>query len=318
MSEISKIYDVIIIGSGPAGLSAAIYAGRAKLKTLLIEQSGAGGQIASTPQIENYPGCKPLESGISLVARMEAQAGSFGAEFVNDQVISVMLEANPKGVFTFGADYFGKTVIIASGANPAKIGCEGEDKLIGRGISYCATCDAAFFEGLPVYVVGGGDAAVEEAVYLSNFASKVYIIHRRDSLRAAKTVQDKAFANPKIEFLWNTTVKEFKGSGQLEEMLLENVKTGELSSVGGEIFGVFVFIGFKPATEIFEGQLTLEKGYIITDEEMRTEIPGVFAAGDCRLKSLRQVITAASDGAIAAVNAGKYIEEENKTQWIQE
>ncbi len=302
-------YDIIIIGSGPAGLSAAIYAGRARLKTLIIEQGGAGGQIALTPEIENYPGCEPLESGWSLVSRMKAQAEKFGAEFVSDQVISVNLKENPKGVFTFGADYFGKTVIIASGANPAKIGCEGEDKLTGRGISYCATCDAPFFEGLPVYVVGGGDAAVEEAVYLSNFASKVTIIHRRDSLRAAKTIQDKAFQNHKIDFIWNTVVKEFKGSSRLEEMVLENIRTGEKNTVAGGLFGVFVFVGFRPATEIFEEQLALEKGYIKTDEEMRTEIPGVFAAGDCRIKSLRQVITAASDGAIAAVNAGKYIEE---------
>jgi len=302
-------YDVIIIGSGPAGLSAALYAGRAKLKTLVIEQANAGGQIVSTAEIENYPGCETKESGMSLVSRMEIQAKNFGAVFVTDQVISVDLNSNPKGVFTFAADYYAKAVIIATGANPSRIGCPGEEELIGRGISFCATCDGAFFEGLPVYVVGGGDAAVEEAMYLTNFASDVYLIHRRDSLRAAKSIQEKAFANPKLHFIWNTVVKQFNGTSQLESMVLENIKTGEMTTAGKGMFGVFVFVGFKPSTEIFEEQLPLEKGYIRTDEEMRTSIPGVFAAGDCRIKSLRQVVTACSDGAIAAVNAGKYIDE---------
>jgi len=305
-------FDVIIIGGGPAGLSAAIYAGRAKLRTLVIEQANIGGQITSTAEIENYPGCENVESGMSLVSRMEVQAKKFGAEFVFDQVISVDLNSNPKGVFTFGADYYGKAVIIAAGANPSKIGCDGEERLTGRGVSYCATCDGAFFEGLPVYVVGGGDAAVEEAMYLANFASEVNLIHRRNELRAAKSIQEKAFANPKMKFIWDTTVRAFKGESQLEEMVLENVKTGELTTVNVADkgpFGVFVFIGFRPATEVFEEQLPLEKGYIRTDEEMRTALPGVLAAGDCRIKSLRQVVTAVSDGAIAAVNAEKYIEE---------
>lgn len=302
-----EIYDVIIIGSGPAGLSAAIYAGRAKLKTLVIEQGNPGGQITSTAEIENYPGCEPVESGMSLISRMSVQAKKFGAEFVTDQVISVDLKADPKGVFTFGKDYFAKTVIICNGANPAKVGCPGEERLTGRGVSYCATCDGAFFEGLPVFVVGGGDAAVEEAMYLTNFASEVNLIHRRDELRAAKSIQEKAFANPKMHFIWNTVVKEFKGEDTLTSMVLENVKTGEITEYKDGMFGVFVFIGFKPATEIYEEQLSLEKGYIITNEEMETEIPGVFAAGDCRKKSLRQVVTAVADGAIAAVNAGKYL-----------
>ena len=306
-----NIYDVIIIGSGPAGLSAAIYAGRAKLKTLVIEQAASGGQITSTAEIENYPGCEPRESGMSLVSRMEIQARSFGAEFVTDQVIAVDFKSKPKGVFTFGKDYFSQTVIIACGANPSLIGCPGEDKYIGRGISYCATCDGAFFEGLPVYVVGGGDAAVEEAIYLTNFASEVHIIHRRDQLRAAKGIQEKAFSNPKISFIWDTVVKEFKGSSTLDMMILENVKTGRTTIIEGQ-FGVFVFVGFKPATEIFEEQLPLERGYIRTDEEMCTAIPGVYAAGDCRVKTLRQVVTAVADGAIAACTAGTYIENQKE------
>ena len=301
-------YDIIIIGSGPAGLSAALYAGRAKMKTLVIEQASYGGQITSTAEIENYPGSLPEESGLSLVTRMRDQAIKFGAEFLADQVIAVDFKTSPKGVFTFGADYFAKAVIIASGASPMKLSCPGEEKLTGRGISYCATCDAAFFEGLPVYVVGGGDAAVEEAMYLTKFASEVTIIHRRDQLRAAKSIQEKAFANPKIKFMYDSFVKEFIGEDKLDAMLVQNIKTGEVTKVEHDMFGVFEFIGFKPATELYEDQLSLEFGYIKTDEEMETAIEGVFAAGDCRVKSLRQVVTAASDGAIAAVNAAKYIE----------
>lgn len=301
-------YDIIIIGSGPAGLSAALYAGRAKMKTLVIEQASYGGQITSTAEIENYPGSLPDESGLTLVTRMRDQAIKFGAEFLTDQVIAVDFKTSPKGVFTFGADYFAKAVIIASGASPMKLSCPGEEKLTGRGISYCATCDAAFFEGLPVYVVGGGDAAVEEAMYLTKFASEVTIIHRRDQLRAAKSIQEKAFANPKIKFMYDSFVKEFIGEDKLDAMLVQNIKTGEITKVQHDMFGVFEFIGFKPSTELYEDQLPLEFGYIKTDEEMETAVEGVFAAGDCRVKSLRQVVTAASDGAIAAVNAAKYIE----------
>lgn len=302
-------FDIIIIGAGPAGLAAALYAGRAKMNTLVIEQANYGGQITSTAEIENYPGSNEVESGISLVERMRAQAEKFGAKFVTDTVISVDFKSESKGVFTFGADYHAKAVIIATGAQSSKIGCPGEEEFTGRGISYCATCDGAFFEGLPIYVVGGGDAAVEEAMYLTRFGSDVYIIHRRDELRAAKSIQEKAFANPKMHFLWNSVVKEFVGKDKLDEMILENVKTKELTSIKHDMFGVFVFIGFTPSTGVFEEELPLEKGYIRTDEEMKTSVPGIYAAGDCRIKSLRQVVTAVSDGAIAAVNAAKYVEE---------
>ena len=304
-----NVFDIIIIGGGPAGLAAAIYAGRAKMKTLVIEQAGFGGQITSTAEIENYPGSMEVESGSSLVDRMHAQAVKFGSKFVLDQVISVNLNSKPKEVVTFSADYYADAVIIATGATPAKIGCPGEEEFTGRGVSYCATCDGAFFEGLPLYVVGGGDAAVEEAMYLTRFGSEVNLIHRRDELRAAKSIQEKAFANPKMHFIWNSVVKEFKGSDKLDEMVLENTKTGELTTIKHDMFGVFVFVGYTPQTGIYDEQLPLEKGYIRTDEEMKTAIPGVFAAGDCRIKSLRQVVTAVSDGAIAAVNAAKYVEE---------
>ena len=301
------IFDVIIIGGGPAGLSAAIYAGRAKLSTLVIEASTEGGQIVGTSEIVNYPGAQENESGPSLVARMFAQAEGFGAEFVRGTVTDVILDCDPKTVICGEKEWYARSVIIASGAQPARIGCPGEEKFIGAGVSYCATCDGPFFEGLPVYVVGGGDAAVEEAIYLTKFASKVYIIHRRDALRAAKSIQEKAFAEPKIEFLWNTTVEEIRGEDFMGSMALLNVKDGSRREVSGQ-FGLFVFVGFRPNSALFEGLLDMEKGYIRTDSEMRTSLPGVFAAGDIRVKSLRQVVTAVSDGAIAAVSAEKYLE----------
>ena len=302
-----KVYDIIIIGGGPAGLAAAIYAGRAKLSCLIIESNTEGGQIVTTSDIENYPGCLPDESGQTLVARMLEQAERFGAEFARDQVIAFDFNAQPKLVAGFAKDYYTKAVIIATGAEPAKIGCPGEEQFTGSGVSYCATCDAAFFEGLPVYVVGGGDAAVEEALYLTKFASEVTIIHRRDELRAAKSIQEKAFANSKIKFAWSTVVEEIKGEDFMSSMVLRNVKDGTLTEVSGE-FGLFVFVGFKPNSGLFEDILDMERGYINTDENMQTSVPGVFAAGDIRVKSLRQVVTAVSDGAIAAVSAEKYID----------
>ena len=304
-----KIYDVIIIGAGPAGLSAAIYAGRSRLSTLIIEGNAEGGQIVTTSEIANYPGAEENESGPSLIARMVTQDEGFGAEFLRASVTDVILDCDPKIISCGSAEYYARSVIIASGAQPARIGCPGEAEHTGAGVSYCATCDGPFFDGLPVYVVGGGDAAVEEAIYLTRFASKVYIIHRRDTLRAAKSIQDKAFAEPKIEFLWNTTVEEIKGEGFMESMTLLNVKDGTRTEVSGQ-FGLFVFVGFKPNSALIEGLLDTERGYIKTDSEMRTSLPGVFAAGDIRVKSLRQVVTAVSDGAVAAVSAEKYLDEQ--------
>lgn len=310
----SKIYDVIIIGAGPAGLSAGLYAGRARLSTLIIEKAKDGGQIVQTAEIDNYPGSLEEESGPTLIERMSRQAAHFGAEKVLDTVQDVELQGDVKTIKCENATYQGKTVIIAAGASPTNVGCPGEKEFTGKGVSYCATCDAAFFEDFEVYVVGGGDAAVEEAMYLSRFARKVTVIHRRDQLRAAKSIQEKAFANEKICFMWDSVVKELGGQGLLSEMVVENIKTGEQTKITADeedgAFGVFVFIGFQPDSHVFEGKLALEKGYIRTDDDMKTEIPGVFAAGDIRIKSLRQVVTAAADGAIAAVQAGKYIEEQ--------
>ncbi len=309
----SKVYDVIILGAGPAGLSAALYAGRARLSTLVIEKGQDGGQITQTSEIENYPGSLEEESGPTLIDRMSAQVKKFGAERVMDTITGVELEGEIKTITCINGKYQSKTVIIATGASPMLIGCPGEKEFTGKGVSYCATCDAAFFEDFEVYVVGGGDSAVEEALYLTKFARKVTIIHRRDQLRAAKSIQEKAFSNPKVEFLWDSVVKELKGDGILESMVIENVKTKELTEILADeedgTFGVFVFIGFKPLTELFEGKVNMENGYIPTDDNMKTNVPGVFAAGDLRVKSLRQVVTAAADGAIAAVQAEKYLEE---------
>ena len=309
----SKLYDVIIIGSGPAGLAAGLYAGRARLSTLIIEKDKDGGQIVQTAEIENYPGGLEEESGPTLIVRMSRQADHFGAEKVLDTIVDMELEGKEKILTGKKDTYRAKTVIIAAGASPVPIGCPGEKEFTGKGVSYCATCDAAFFEDFEVFVVGGGDSAVEEALYLTKFARKVTIIHRRDALRAAKSIQEKAFANKKIEFMWDSVVKELKGDGLLESMVVENVKTKELTGVTADeedgTFGVFVFIGFKPESEVFQGKVEMEKGYIVTDPDMKTSVDGVFAAGDIRVKSLRQVVTAAADGAIAAVQAGKYIEE---------
>lgn len=303
----SKIYDVIILGGGPAGLSAGLYAGRSRLSTLIIEKGQDGGQIAITDEIENYPGqVLEGESGPSLTSRMTAQSVKFGVERVSDTIKDVILEKEIKVLKGEKADYEAKNIIIATGAHPRPIGCKGEKNFMGKGVSYCATCDANFFEDLEVYVVGGGDSAVEEAMYLTKFARKVTLIHRRDELRAAKSIQEKAFKNPKMEFIWDTVVEELYGEDILQGMVVKNVKTQEISHIVADpedgMFGVFGFIGTVPNTEVFEGIVDMDdRKYIKTDEDMHTNIPGVYAAGDVRVKSLRQVVTAAADGAIAAV-----------------
>ena len=308
----SKIYDVIILGAGPAGLAAGLYAGRSRLSTLIIEKGQDGGQIAITDEIENYPGQNVEgESGPSLIARMTEQAKKFGAERVSDVIKSVELNGDVKKLVGNKGEYEAKCVIIATGAFPKPIGCENEGKFTGKGISFCATCDASFFEDFEVYVVGGGDSAVEEAMYLTKFARKVTIIHRRDELRAAKSIQEKAFANPKISFLWDTVVTKVDGDELLSSMTVKNVKTGEETVIEADeddgLFGLFGFIGYNPNSQLFEGMIEMQNGYIVTDADMHTNIPGVFAAGDIRVKSLRQVVTAAADGAIAAMQAEHYI-----------
>ena len=303
----SKVYDVIILGAGPGGLAAGLYAGRSRLSTLVIEKGQDGGQIAITDNIENYPGqMVEGESGPSLIARMTQQVEKFGAERVADTINAVDFSGEIKILKSAKNEYQAKNVIIATGAYARPIGCKGEAEFRGKGVSYCATCDANFFEDLEVFVVGGGDSAVEEAMYLTKFARKVTIIHRRDELRAAKSIQEKAFANPKIEFFWDSVVEELGGDDILQWMKVKNVKTGEVRTVEADeedgMFGVFGFIGTVPNSKLFEGILDMdERGYIRTDEDMHTNIPNVYAVGDVRIKSLRQVVTAAADGAIAAV-----------------
>ena len=312
----SKIYDVIVLGAGPAGLAAGLYAGRSRLSTLVVEKGKDGGQIAITDDIENYPGqIVEGESGPSLIARMTQQCEKFGVERVSDVINAVELEGDVKKLKSAKGEYCGKTVIIATGAFARPIGCKGEKEFMGKGVSYCATCDANFFEDFEVFVVGGGDSAVEEAMYLTKFARKVTIIHRRDELRAAKSIQEKAFKNEKLHFMWDSVVEEVGGEGILSWMKVKNVQTGEVTTIEADeedgMFGVFGFIGTLPSTKIFEGtplQLD-ERGYIPTDVDMHTNIPGVFVAGDVRVKSLRQVVTAAADGAIAATQCEKYLNE---------
>lgn len=304
------MYDIIIIGGGPAGLTAGLYAARSKKKTLIIEKGIEGGQIAETTQVENYPGIDSID-GVELGKRMANQAKKFGAEIVMDQVEDMELDGEVKKIKGYVDSYEAKAVIIATGASPREIGAPGEKEYKGRGVSYCSTCDVAFYEDEVVYVVGGGDSAVQEALFITNFAKKVYIIHRRDELRASKVLQEQAFNNDKIDFIWNTTVKEIKGDKIVNEMILQDTKTGEERSIkSDEPFGIFVFIGYIPSTEMFKGKVELtDDGYIKTDDEMRTNVPGVFAAGDIRKKSVRQVVNAAGDGAVAAMNAQKYIDE---------
>ncbi|MFZ5969812.1 MAG: thioredoxin-disulfide reductase [Bacillota bacterium] len=308
-----NLYDVVIIGAGPAGLAAGLYAARAKMKTLVLEKDKVGGQIVTTNEVANYPGSIPHATGPSLIARMVEQVEEFGAERKKDNVVEVDFSGKIKIVKGEKETYQAKTVIIANGATPKKIGCPGEAELTGKGVSYCATCDADFFTDLEVFVIGGGDSAVEEAMYLTKFARKVTIVHRRDELRAAKSIQEKAFKNPKMAFMWNTTIEEIKGDGVVESVVFKNLVTGETNEYFADendgTFGIFPFIGFQPLSELYKGKVEMDKaGYLIADDNMNTNVPGVFAAGDIRVKSLRQVVTAVADGAIAAVQAEKYIE----------
>lgn len=307
-----KVYDIIVLGAGPAGLTAASYAGRARMDTLLIEGTKDGGQIVITNEIENYPGSLEEESGPSLIARMTKQVEKFGADRVTDTIVDVELEGKVKHLKGNHGDYYAKAVVIATGASPRPIGCPGEKEFTGKGVSYCATCDANFFEDFEVYVVGGGDSAVEEAMYLTKFARKVTLVHRRDELRAAKSIQEKAFANPKMAFMWNTTIEEIKGDGVVTSMIVKDTKTGETREIEADeedgTFGIFVFVGFDPKSQLFEGKLEMENRYILTDKYMHTSVPGVFAAGDVIVKHLRQVVTACGDGAVAATEAQHYVE----------
>lgn len=301
-------FDTVILGGGPAGLSAGIYMARSNVSTAIIDISMLGGQPSNYLELENYPGF-PVIGGYDLMEKFEEHADKFGVQkFPMKEISKVDLIAEPKVIETVEGDVFkAKTVIIACGAQPKKLGVKGEQEFVGRGVSYCAVCDGAFYQDKTVAVVGGGNAAVEEGMYLTKFAKKVYLIHRRDELRADKIVQERAFANDKMEFVWDSTVKEIQGADTVNNLVVENVKTKEITNL--EVDGIFPYIGFTPNVTEINGQVEQDpNGFIITDETMQTSVPGVYAAGDVRKTPLRQVITAAADGAVGAVYAGKYLE----------
>lgn len=299
-------YELIIIGGGPAGLTAGIYASRARLHTLLIERGIMGGLITNADLVENYPGFPQGISGIELGQLMYEQAIKYGLETIMSEVISVQLGEALKTIHTDQGSFKAKAVIIAGGSELSKLGVPGEENFIGRGVSYCATCDGAFFRDKRVAVIGGGDAAITEALHLTKFASQVVVIHRRDQLRASKIVEEKAFAEPKMSFLWDTVVEEINGDKLVEELKLRQVKTGEISSL--KIDGVFIYVGIKPNTNYLKDILTLdEAGYIPVNDFRETELEGVFAAGDICHNSSRQVSTAAGDGTVAALSAERFI-----------
>ena len=291
-------------------MTAGLYAGRSKLKTLIIEKDIAGGQISGTAYVENYPGSIENPTGMALSERMEEQAKQY-ADFVFEKVEEVKLDGEIKTVKTDSNEYQAKVIIISTGARHRKLDVKGEEEFANRGVSYCATCDGPFYQGLDIYVVGGGDSALEEANYLTRYGKSVTIIHRRDEFRASGVVVENVKNNPKIMFEYNSVVKEIRGDKEVEELVLENVKTKEekvIKNEDGSPIGVFVFVGNIAQTELFKDMLKMENGYILTDDDMKTDIEGVFAVGDTRKKSVRQAVTAASDGCVAAVMANRYLE----------
>jgi len=307
----SNSYDVIIIGGGPAGLTAGLYTSRARLRTLLIELGIFGGQITTTETIENYPGFPNGISGSELGQLMEEQAKKFGLETVREEALEVRLAGDQKVVKTYESEYVSKALIVSTGTEYRRLGIPGEEEFIGKGVSFCATCDGAFFQDSSIVVVGGGDSALTEALFLTKFAKEVTIIHRRDALRATKIYQERAFANPKIKFLWNSVVQEIRGDKMVQSILVRNVKTNEVKELPVE--GVFLFVGITPRTQFLKGLVEMdEAGYILTNENGETNVKGIFAAGDCRKKLLRQISTAVGDGATAAFAVEKFLEERGK------
>lgn len=302
------VYDIVIIGGGAAGLAAGLYAARARMKAILLERLGYGGQLLTYESVENYPGFPDGVTAFELAELFKAQASKFGLETVNAEVIGLRAEGPVKTVEIVGRALQAKSVIIATGASPRKVGVTGEREFTGRGVSYCAVCDGPFYKNQEVAVVGGGDTAVEEAIYLTKFASKVYLIHRRPVLRAAKVIQERALRNEKIEILWKTIVSEIHGGPfGVEYIVLKDIETCKPSRL--PVTGIFVFVGLNPNVDFIPPAVQRDRsGFIVTDAEMATSVPGVFAAGDIRSKELRQIVTAVGDGATAAYNAGKYIE----------
>jgi thioredoxin reductase (NADPH) len=302
-------HDLVIVGAGPAGLTAGLYAARSKRDTILLEKLGAGGQVLTTEWIENYPGFPEGIGGFEIIDRMKKQAERFGLLMENGEVLSLHTEG-PQIVLSTPAKRLScRSVILASGAQARKLGVEGEGSLTGKGVSYCATCDGPFFPDAVVTVVGGGDTAIEEAIYLTKFAARVFVVHRRDQLRCTKILRERARENGKIEFIWNAVVRRIEGADRVQSLQLQDVKTRRESKLDTE--AVFIFIGTLPVTGFLKGVVDLDKeGFILVDREMRTNLPGVFAAGDVTSQSVRQVAAAVGQGAIAAINAEKYLEEQ--------
>ncbi len=306
--EISEEQNLIIIGGGPAGFTAALYAARAALNPLVLVGPAPGGQAATTEKMENYPGFPEGIGGQALATLIQEQAEGFGANLLFDEVTQADFSARPFRITTYDREYTAKTVIIATGAKPRRMGVPGEDRFIGRGVSFCATCDGFFYRDKTVVVVGGGDSAMDESMFLAKFAKKIYIVHRRSELRAAKQLQERAFAHPKVEFIFNTVVDEVVGENNVTAVKLRRVDTGETSVLPTD--GVFVYIGLNPNTRLFAGQLTLDaQGYLVTDKRQQTNIPGVFAAGDVQDPDFRQVVIAAGTGAAAAIAAEHFLAE---------
>ena len=308
------IYDLIILGGGPAGLSSGIYSARSKLKTLIIEQRRTGGQIVNTYEIENYPGSTEDVTGISLMNRMKDQCQSFGAQIIQDKIVSMNLKSDIKILKGKYKEYRCKALIIATGSYPKKLNIPKEEEFTGKGVSYCAICDGDFFTDLEVFVVGSGESAVKEGLYLTRYAKKVNIVSRSSYLKCSKMMEERVYNHSKINLFFNKAIKKIDGNEVLEKIVLEDVNNGEIIECDADkddgIVGLFVFIGFNPQTDIFKYIIEVDSyGYIITDENMKTNVDGIFAAGDCRQKMLRQIVTATNDGAIAAVMAEKYIKE---------
>lgn len=310
MANQNKIYDTIIIGGGPAGYTSALYTSRAGLSTLLIEKFSAGGQMTQTEQIDNYPGYDETIDGFTLGFKMKQGSERFGTESLQAEVLSVDLINNPKKLVTDTGEYFAKTVIIATGADHKHLGIEKENELVGRGVSYCAACDGMFYKDKTVVVVGGGNSAAADALLLSRVCKKVYVVHRRDTLRATKIYHAPLLNAKNVEFKWNSQIDELLNDAKVNGVKIKNIKSNEIEEVNCD--GVFISIGRTPSTKLFKNQLELdESGYIVADESTKTNIPGVFAVGDVRTKVVRQIITAAADGAIASNFAEEYLAENN-------
>lgn len=306
-------YDVVIIGSGPAGYTAAVYTSRARLSTLVISGTLPGGQLMTTSEVENYPGFPTGIFGPELMMNMRQQAERFGGKVVDDEVIKVNFKKRPFAITTHSETYNAEAVIVCTGASPRKLGIPAEQQFSGRGVSYCATCDGPFFKGEDIVVVGGGDTAIEEATFLTKFGKSVKIVHRRESLRASKILQDKALENPKIEFLWNNVVSDIKGDKKVATVLVKDIKSGKERSITAG--GLFVAIGHEPNTAIFQGQLQLDdKGYVVLKDHTRTSVEGVFAAGDVHDHRYRQAVTAAGFGCMAAIDVERWLSEQKTTK----